>query len=376
MSEIEITQERMDEINNQTIDRSAMFYWQSDNGISMEERAVLFGSNRENIDEDYILAQLNAAFMESSGFEELRAQAIAQRKLFTSQSHVNISCLVELSDGRTAVSRLHPPGVRNGYFSAEAAIISEASRHGIPVVNSILAHYARNGDGLDFSLYEKVEGQDMKLYLQEHPDLEDELVARAGVLMASIHAIPVNGFGYFDNNLARESGVLRGIHENYRDHCLASLGKNLADLVAAQYITPAQSFKIQQLLETTDKFDLSQARIVHNDMADWNVIVNNGEIVAAIDWDEAHAGDPVADIACWSLFFPAKRLEKFLEGYRSHSTLPDHFEEKLHLYRLRYLVSKMALRHKIYSYKKNDHVEGLIKAGLAALADESEFFGL
>jgi aminoglycoside phosphotransferase (APT) family kinase protein len=376
MSESVISAERLTEINQQTVARKNMFYWQTDNGISMQERAILFGSNRESIDESYILDQLNKGFSESPSHTDLHVVSIGQRKLFTSQSHVNISCIAELSDGTSAVARVHPPGVRNGYFSSEAALITRAKAYGVPVVQSILARYGTVDGDLDFSLYQKVEGQDMKLYLHEHPDQENDLVRKAGMLMAAIHEVPVDGFGFFDNEYARKSGQLRGLHADYRDHCLAALDQNLADLVVGKYITESQAAKIKALFETTSKFKITQARIVHNDMADWNVIVDDGEIAAAIDWDEAHAGDPVADIACWSLFFSAERLKIFLEGYSLQSQLDDDFDEKLHLYRLRYLVSKMALRHKIYSYKKNEHVEGLIKAGLAALADESAFFKL
>lgn len=105
-------------------------------------------------------------------------------------------------------------------------------------------------------------------------------------------------------------------------------------------------------------------------------MVNEQGALVAIDWDEAHAGDPIADIACWSLFFPSKRLELLLEGYKQVTDLPANFDEKFHIYRLRYLVSKLALRHKKYSYNKSPIMQDLVKVGRQALAEESVYFGL
>ncbi len=371
-----ITEARLREINETAIDRSAMFYWQTDNGITMEERGVLFGSNRDTIDERYLLDQLNAGFNDSDEFHGIQAVGVSDRELFTSQSHVNISALAKLTNDSVVVGRFHPPGVKNGYFSVEEAIISKVQKMGIPVVKHLLTHYGEGPNDLDFFVYEKADGENMQLYLIDHPEEEDDLLYQAGAMMAKIHGVKVTGYGYFDNQRARKYGELVGLHGTYRNHCLAALDANLSDLVGSDHITDFQADKIKSLLKSTDKFNIGAASLVHNDMADWNIIVDGGAISAVIDWDEAHAGDPVADIACWSLFFSEKRLKKFVEGYRTTRELEADFEERLHLYRLRYLVSKLALRHKVYSYKKNAHVEGLIRSGLEALEKESEYFEL
>ena len=65
-----------------------------------------------------------------------------------------------------------------------------------------------------------------------------------------------------------------------------------------------------------------------------------------------------------------------LEGYRSVSELPVDFDERLHIYRLRYLVSKLALRHKKITYDTSEIMQSLVRAGVEALEDESKYFDL
>ncbi len=60
-------------------------------------------------------------------------------------------------------------------------------------------------------------------------------------------------------------------------------------------------------------------------------------------------GDPVLDLAScptWKTHYP--REEKLIEGYTSVTSLPDHFEEKRNIYRLRTMFWKM-----VYAIRAN-----------------------
>jgi fructosamine-3-kinase len=52
----------------------------------------------------------------------------------------------------------------------------------------------------------------------------------------------------------------------------------------------------------------------------------------------------IASMPTWKAHYP--RLEKFLEGYQHITKLPDNFDEKYALYKLRTLLWKTAFCHK------------------------------
>jgi fructosamine-3-kinase len=93
-----------------------------------------------------------------------------------------------------------------------------------------------------------------------------------------------------------------------------------------------------------------------------------------LDWDECHAGDPIADLACWSTFFFIERMKPFLEGYQEIAALPSDFEDRFHYYRLRYTISKMALRAKMAQVNNSADLQDRIRAGKKALEEETSWF--
>jgi fructosamine-3-kinase len=371
----ELTQARLADINVQSTDRSEMFYWQTDRPMTMEECAIIFGQRGKSVTDEALAQDLENALAETSEYEGAKVLEVSGGDQYTIGS-VNINRGFKLSTGAEVVGRFHPKGLRNGYFGVEVEVAKLALAHGIKAAKPVLVHAAESANELDFVVFEKASGKNMKHYIMEHPDDEPMLLHAVGAEMAKLHEVKVEGFGFFDNELALREGKLRGIHNSYHEHVLAALGSNLKTIVSAGLIDQIKADKIQKILENTKLTEESDARLVHNDMADWNVIVNSNGVDALIDWDEAHAGDPITDIACWSLFFPYARLEKLLEGYKSVRSLPEDFEERLHIYRLRYLVSKLALRHKKYVYDRGENMMSLISAGLEALQKESEYFNL
>lgn len=367
--------ERAQQINQQSVDRSDMFYWQTDRPMTMEECAIIFGQSRQNVDNNVMQTAITQAIGTTEEYRGVTVEKVEGGEQYTVGS-VNINRNFVLSNGREVVGRFHPRGIKNGYFSVETAAAKLALSHGVPAANPIAVRYAEDNQDMDFVVFEKVQGSNMKHWLVAHPEDEAKLVTEAGKLMARIHQIKVKGYGFFDNSLAHNTGELKGIHNSYKDHLLAALPQNLTEIKDAGYISQAQAEKITRLLQETDLIDCQDPRLIHNDLADWNIMVDETAGLVAIDWDEAHAGDPIADIACWSLFFPTKRLAILLDGYKQITDLPDNFEEKLHIYRLRYLVSKLTLRHKKYLYDKSPIMQDLVRVGHEALAEESAYFNL
>lgn len=88
--------------------------------------------------------------------------------------------------------------------------------------------------------------------------------------------------------------------------------------------------------------DIKHGSLVHHDLADHNFMHEGDRITGIFDWENAVIGDPILDLAScptWKTHYP--REEKLIEGYTSVRALPEHFQEKMHVYRLRTMIWKM-----------------------------------
>lgn len=192
--------------------------------------------------------------------------------------------------------------------------------------------------------------------------------------MANIHKIKVDGYGSFDNEIAKCENKLVGLHTNYQEFIWCGLEENLQRLVAFNVIDELQSKKLFDIFNNYNFEPIDVPRLIHNDFADWNILVNEGYISGILDWDECHGGDPIADLACWSTFFDMNRFEKFVNGYCKEAKLPSDFDLRFHYYRLRYTISKMALRVKKALVDHSEFVKEKIQVGRVALIEEMDWF--
>jgi aminoglycoside phosphotransferase (APT) family kinase protein len=193
-------------------------------------------------------------------------------------------------------------------------------------------------------------------------------------LLAQIHTIKVDSFGAFDNDFAKHNHQLKGHHATYRDFIWVGLEENLQRLVSFEIVTQTQSQQMLTVFKRQSYEPTNGPRLIHNDYADWNLLTDGKTVTGILDWDECHGGDPIADLACWSTFYDLSRLTTFLEGYTSQTTLPDDYEARFHYYRLRYTISKMALRAKRYQVDKSDFIKDKLIVGKKALAEEVAWF--
>ena len=133
---------------------------------------------------------------------------------------------------------------------------------------------------------------------------------------------------------------------------------------------------MKSLFKNNPLLDFNEPVLVHNDFADWNLLTDGNIVSGVLDWDECVGGHPIQDIACWSTFFDPDRISSFLDGYYSKTKKPENFEEIFQLFRLRYTISKMALRIKRYTYEQSPFMKTMIEKGEIHLKELSEIFNL
>ena len=193
--------------------------------------------------------------------------------------------------------------------------------------------------------------------------------------MAKLHSVKVDGFGPFNNEEAKK-GHLIGTFNTLNESMNAGLDENLDRLVKYNIISSEIAKKMKSLFKNNPLLDFNEPVLIHNDFADWNLLTDGNIVSGVVDWDECVGGHPIQEIACWSTFFDPERINSFLEGYYSENKKPDNFEELFQLFRLRYTISKMALRVKRYTYEQSPFIKDMIEKGEKHLKELSKIFKL
>jgi Ser/Thr protein kinase RdoA (MazF antagonist) len=353
-------------------DRSGVFYWQTDRAVEPEIAGRVWADRHRYFKDDELVEAVNT----SLGDDTLVAIEPLDLKAQTNLGNVNSVRVGMLVSGKEVIIRNHPKGIENGYFHAEATAAHIAKNAGLPSYDTLAVHDYDGGDDFAFQVLEKLPGTALSRWLEINPHDETALMMQAGKIMARLHQIQVNGFGPFDNEKAKY-GELTGLHHTFGEAVRAGLAFNLDVLTKEHIFTSEQSVAISKLFSDDNPLlETKQAILVHNDFADWNLLTDGNDITGILDWDECVGGDAVSDIACWSTFFEPVRLKAFLDGYWQVADKPQDFDAKFELLRLRYVVSKMTLRIRRYSWDPSDFMKEKIESGRTHLAQSMEYFGL
>lgn len=347
--------------------RQNVFYWQTDREITPEDFDRIFLKRHRVQDEELLTIVKNGIHSISINAIELIP---ADENVI--KGNVNIVRKV-LINGKEYVVRMHPKEVKNGYFYVEKLILDKAKAHGLPVPQILEIHEATDGNDMDFILMTVAPGITMDVHLSKDNSKEDELLFNVGATMAKVHKINVSGFGPFDNEKAKR-GILVGLHKTNMDFMKTALEENLQRLINLSVSTAEDVGTMQKIMGYYSFEPENDPVLIHNDFADWNLLTDGKAITGILDWDEACGGDNVADLACWSMFFTIERYDAFLSGYKSVTKLPEDYELRFHYYRLRYAISKMALRAKRALVDNSEFAKDKLRVGKIALAEEIKWF--
>lgn len=167
-------------------------------------------------------------------------------------------------------------------LASEAMLMRTARAAGVPepVVFWVLTPEDGLGDGF---IMEWLEGETLGARIVRDPALDairPRLAEQCGEILARIHAIDVEGTG---------------------------LAARLSHVTPEQYVR--QTWERYQALDTPQPMIDFTARwllehmpltftpaLVHNDFRNGNIMVSPGGVVAVLDWEIAHIGDPMRDL--------------------------------------------------------------------------------
>ncbi|GAA1600558.1 aminoglycoside phosphotransferase family protein [Kribbella sancticallisti] len=174
-----------------------------------------------------------------------------------------------------------------------------------------------------------------------------------GGIVASLHEITGTGFGY----------PQKGLVATWSDAFLSMVDDVLADAERFRVELPRPAAQIWKLvLDRVDLLDAVQSpRLIHFDLWDGNILVEDGRITGLVDGERAFWGDPAAEFVSLSLFSTLD--DDLMAGYGS---VVD--GERLTLYRI-YLYLIMLVEGTPRGYEGPER-EAMVKLILRHLVKE------
>jgi aminoglycoside phosphotransferase (APT) family kinase protein len=168
----------------------------------------------------------------------------------------------------------------------EFAVIQAAHAAGVTVPKPIA--YLPDVLGREAFVSERVRGEAVGRRVVSRPELAQaraSLPERMAAELAKIHAVDVSSLGFLPNS-GGKSGAARAVERLYAE--LDSVGE------------PHPAIELALLWLRQHEPTSYGEVLVHADFRIGNLMVSESELVAVLDWEFAHLGDPCEDLA-WTL---------------------------------------------------------------------------
>ncbi len=253
------------------------------------------------------------------GFEALASA----RRLSGGASQETYRVEIETTDGPRALALRRAAGggaeseeATGPGLAGEAELFRIARAAGVPEPEIVHVFDAEEGLGAGFVM-EWLDGEAVGSRILRSPELEairPKLAYQCGEVLARIHGIDPEATGLTKRlKTVPPEAFVREVWDRYR-----SFGTSM----------PMIDYTARWLLDHLP--DDTPPRLVHNDFRNGNLMISPDGIVAVLDWELAHLGDPVRDLGwictnSWRFGRPELRvggfghLEDLLDGYESVS---------------------------------------------------------
>jgi aminoglycoside phosphotransferase (APT) family kinase protein len=181
-------------------------------------------------------------------------------------------------DGRPLILRRDPVGAsRTGGMLREADLFRAAAKAGVPVPELLDASDDASIVGSSFLVMAHVDGETIPRKILRDPEYAAArplLARQCGEVLARLHSIPLEEVpGLEDQDqVAQYRAVLDGVGQ------------------------PHPAFELAFRWLEDNRPASSRRAVVHGDFRNGNVIVGPEGLRAVLDWELAHAGDPMEDL--------------------------------------------------------------------------------
>jgi len=225
-------------------DRTNMFYWQTNRRISAKVMKEIFLDRSKSFDKSVIKPAVEYG-MQKAGKSKKESKVVEIGDLIT-DGLVNNVLRVRIADETEVIFRMHPKGVKNGYFWAESVAAFKAIEKGVSTYTTYIIVDDREKFDFDFMIMEALPGETMRNFTKSGEieyQWEEQLIRQTGKYLGLIHQVKPKGFGFFDNQVAKKEQILKGQYKTFKEHIFAALDNDLDNLEKFKTIKKAKRKK-------------------------------------------------------------------------------------------------------------------------------------
>jgi len=234
---------------------------------------------------------------------------------------------------------------RDDYLEVESRVLAEVRALDVPAPRVYGVDASRKQVPFAWQLLENIPCPDLnQVYKEGRLDLA-QVAHPIGAAVARWQGLQPRGFGPFNPEVLRQKDRLEGFHPRYADYFFLHLDRHLQFLVGHAFLSTPDAAEIKaEILRHQSLLALGQGCLVHKDLALWNILGTEKEIVAFIDWDDAICGDPMDDLSLLGCFYDGAVLSSALQGYAGVRPLPAEYRRRFWLHLLRNMLVKAVIR--------------------------------
>ena len=326
-----------------TTSRSDIYYWKCDNAVPDEEKL--------NYNYKYEVADI-AHLVHDIALDYFGEKNLSIRPGNGEGNHYTYIISV---GGKEVFFRADDGKVDDDYMEAESAAMELVRKHGICVPEVYHHDVSMKKYPIRYQFMELLRGECLNKYYQEQTLDRRKVGLEVGRLLAKMHGIKQDGFGFFDTNVLRAENRIVGLDHSNKDYFFKNLDTHLKYLQENEFLDAQQILRITLLFEKYESLlDIEQGSVVHKDIAFWNIIGTEDQVHAIVDWDDVIVGDPADDIAVMRCFYHDDVLLSVYDGYQEIAKMSDAFRARTSLYLVRNMLWKAVIRIKMKYFEMKD----------------------
>ncbi len=313
--------------------RTNIYYWKCDNPLPVEEKLVY--------NDKYKLADITNIVKEIAiyNFKKEPLKVVS-----TGSSGNHYAYHIEYPD-KTYFFRSDDGKIDDDYMDAEKVAVDLARKAGVPAPLIYATDTTKKKFPVRYQLMEKVEGSPMKIFYGDNTLDREKTSRQLGEILSKMHSVKINRYGFFNTEKIRTKNQIEGLDGSNELYFNKRLNEHLEYLVKTEFLKRAEMEDIQKLIDKNRKLlKVNEGRLVHKDIAFWNMIGTETKINAIVDWDDVISGDPVDDLAIIRCFYEEDVFDLMLKGYFDSNKPDSDFYPKLWLYLIRNMLWKAVFR--------------------------------
>ena len=239
-----------------------------------------------------------------------------------------------LDNDKHVILRISTSGHPN--FLQEKWALEKVKKLDVPVPEILLIKFLTiEGKEKSLCLMEKIEGEPLERgninFDKLDIKLRKKLINQAGEILAKIHSIQTEGFGWIIGE-----GKAEFKNSNQLIAGLISKQDEVEKMAKEENIDQAYIDNAYKIIKSfKGLYAKVSPRLNHGDYSHKHFMVRNNKIICILDWGGVRSDTPIYDFANWDYWFGEYIPTEWLkEGYTDKSLFGDGFEDFLHMWRL------------------------------------------